>query len=294
MSSRRSGAIRALSHVVLSGFSILCILPLLLILSISLSKEMDLLTDGYALIPKTPTLEAYAMVFRHPDQLLSSYGVTITVTVAGTFFSLLITSMLAYVLSRRDYPLARKTSFFVFFPMLFSGGLVPWYILVARTLGMRDTLFALIVPYLVIPWFVLLMKGFLSSMPASILEAARIDGASEYRIFFRLVLPLNKPGIATVALFCALLYWNDYWLSLLFIQTTRTVSLQFLLFRIMSNIDFLTSALAIQAGVRTQVDLPQQSARMAMCILAAGPMMFVFPFFQKYFVKGLIVGAVKG
>lgn len=294
MSSRRSGAIRALSHVVLSGFSILCILPLLLILSISLSKEMDLLTDGYALIPKTPTLEAYAMVFRHPDQLLSSYGVTITVTVAGTFFSLLITSMLAYVLSRRDYPLARKTSFFVFFPMLFSGGLVPWYILVARTLGMRDTLFALIVPYLVIPWFVLLMKGFLSSMPASILEAARIDGASEYRIFFRLVLPLNKPGIATVALFCALLYWNDYWLSLLFIQTTRTVSLQFLLFRIMSNIDFLTSALAIQAGVRTQVDLPQQSARMAMCILAAGPMMFVFPFFQKYFVKGLTVGAVKG
>jgi putative aldouronate transport system permease protein len=255
---------------------------------------MDLLRNGYSLFPEHLTFKAYEMVFRSPGQLLTSYGITTTVMVVGTFISTLITAMLAYVLSRRDYPFARRTSFFVFFPMLFSGGLVPWYIMVARTLGMRNTILALIVPYLVIPWHVLLMRGFMSAMPTSILEAAKMDGASEYRIFFRLVLPLNKPGIATVALFCALFYWNDYWLSLLFIQTTKTVSLQFLLFRIMSNIDFLNSALAIQSGVRINVDVPQQSARMAMCVLAAGPMMFVFPFFQRYFVKGLTVGAVKG
>jgi putative aldouronate transport system permease protein len=158
---------------------------------------------------------------------------------------------------------------------------------------MKDTIFALIVPYLVIPWFVLLFKGFLSNIPMSLIEYAKIDGASEYRIFFRIVLPMSKPGLATIGLFYLLHYWNDYYLSLLFIQNSKNVSLQFLLYRIMSNIDFLNSALAVNSGMVRNVEMPNQSARMAMCVLAAGPMLFIFPFFQRYFIKGITVGAIK-
>jgi len=283
-----------ISGIVLTVFSTLCILPIMLVISVSFTSESGIIADGYSLIPKNPSLEAFKMIFAKPDQLLHSYLVTIIVTAAGTALGMLISSMLAYVISRKDYPLANKTSFYIFFTMLFSGGMVPWYILVSHTLHMSDTIFALFVPYLVTPWFVLLMKGFLSSTPFSIIESAKIDGCSEYGIFFRMVLPVNKPGLATVALFSVLMYWNDYWLSLMFIQNSQYVSLQYLLYRIMSNLSFLNSSLGIHAGITAGTNTPSDSARMAMCLLAAGPMLFIFPFFQRYFVKGLTLGAVKG
>lgn len=293
---RKSGLfVFGLYHLTLISFCVLCILPLLLTVSISLSGEDTLIKEGYSLIPRVFSLEAYEIVFEHPAQLIFSYLVTILVALSGTSFGLLITTMLAYVLSRKDYPFSNKTSFYVFFTMLFSGGMVPWYILISNTLHMRDTIFALIIPYLIIPWHVLLMKGFLSEIPASLIESAKIDGASEYRIFFSMVVPISKVGMTTVGLFTLLMYWNDYYLSLMFIQNSKIVSLQFLLYRIMSNIDFLNSSLAASSGVTIAAkDMPNLSARMALCLLAAGPMLFVFAFFQKYFVSGITVGAVKG
>lgn len=284
-----------LIHIFFILASMACILPLILVISISLSSEMDLLKNGYSIIPRIFSLEAYQMIFKQPVQLMKSYATTISVTIVGTLMGMLITSMLAYGLSRKDYAFSRATSFFVFFTMLFNGGLVPWYILINRTLKLSDTLWVLIMPYLVVPWFVLLMKGFMSTIPLSMIESAKIDGSSEIRIFFTMVLPISKAGLATVALFSVLMYWNDYWLSLLFINKGRLVSLQFLLYRIMSNIDFLNSALAAKSGLVSNIkDMPNQSARMAMCVLAAGPMLFIFPFFQKYFVKGITVGSIKG
>jgi putative aldouronate transport system permease protein len=281
-------------HLVFLITGLLCILPLILVISISLTGEKEILTQGYSLFPGEISFDAYKTVFSNPTQLINSYALTIFTTAAGTTLGMLITTMLAYSISRKDYVLAGKTSFYVFFTMLFSGGLVPWYILVTRTLKMGDTVFALFVPYLVVSWHVLLMKGFLSDIPSSLIESAKIDGASEYRIFFRIVIPISKAGIATVTLFTVLMFWNDYYLSLMFINRGKLVSLQYLLYRIMANIDFLNSALARQSGMALGAkNIPSQSARMAMCILAAGPMLFVFPFFQKYFVKGLTVGAVK-
>lgn len=295
ISANRFSFSKGIIHLVFVLFSLGCLLPILLVVAVSFTGEMEILKNGYSLIPRNFSLDAYLMIMKQSRQLVNSYLATILVTALGTFFSMLITSMLAYGISRKDYEFSGITSFYVFFTMLFSGGLVPWYILINRTLHMKDTIFALFVPYLVIPWFVLLMKGFLSTIPLSIIESAKIDGANEFRIFFRIVLPVSKPGLATVSLFCVLMFWNDYWLSLLFIEKSKFVTLQFLLYRIMANIDFLNSALASKSGMTGNIkDIPSQGARMAMCILAAGPMLFIFPFFQKYFVKGMTVGAVKG
>lgn len=283
-----------ISHILLISFSVLCIIPLVLVISISFSSESSLITGGYTLIPKEVSLKAYKYLLASPKEIMNAYLVTIFVTVVGTIISITITSMLAYGLSRKDYPWANKTSFYVFFTMLFSGGMVPWYILMSRYLHLTDSILGLILPYIVIPWNVLLMKGFLKDFPKAIIESAKIDGANEFGIFFKMVLPLNKPGIATLTLFIALMYWNDYWLSLMLINNSNMVSLQLLLYRIMSNLDFLTKAVSSGATMINAAELPGLSARMAICIISAGPMLLIFPFFQKYFVKGLTLGAVKG
>lgn len=282
------------THVVLIAVALSCLLPLLLVVSASFMSDQEIATYGYSFIPRDFTIEAYKYILNSPGQLIRSYGVTIVVTLVGTVLGLLITSMLAYGISRKDYPLGKATGFFVYFTMLFPAGLVPWYMMVSNILHLKNTVFALIVPYLVSAWFVMLMKGYFQDIPASIIEAGKIDGASELKIFFQLVLPMAKPGLATVGLFIMLMYWNDYYLSMMFISDEHLYTLQFLLHRMISNIDFLKSSLAVQAGLVSGVAIPAKSVRMAMCILAAGPMLFIFPFFQKYFVKGITVGSVKG
>jgi len=270
------------------------VIPLLLVISISISEENSLITEGYRLIPSHINFSAYEMILKSPGQLLHAYGVTILVTVVGSIAGLLLTSMVAYSISRADYSYRRATTLYVFFTMLFSGGLVPFYILVTQYLGLKDSIWALIVPYLINPFYVLIMKGFMEKLPGEIYESAKMDGASEYRIFFKIVLPLSTPALATVGLFISFAYWNDWWLGLLFIDDQKLVPLQLLLYRIMNTIDYLSNNLD---RVNVQVDMtqfPKLSARMAMAVLAAGPMMFVFPFFQRYFVSGLTVGSVKG
>ncbi|MDU0199655.1 MULTISPECIES: carbohydrate ABC transporter permease [Paenibacillus] len=279
-------------HMALLLSSIACIIPIVLVLTASFTKESTILTEGYSLFPSEISLEAYQFIFKNPKQIINSYVVTIFVTVAGTLLSIMITAMVAYVICRKDFFLANKISFFIFFTLLFSGGLVPWYILVSRILHLKDSPLALILPYVVTPFLVLLMKGFMTTIPFALIESAKMDGASEYRVFFSIIIPVSKSGLATIALFSVLIYWNDYWLSLLFIDTGKYVSLQLLLYRIMSNIDFLNSALAV--ANTSSVVLPSQSARFALAVVAAGPMLFIFPFFQRFFVKGITVGSIKG
>lgn len=281
------------AHAILSIFSLLCILPILVILSTSLSDENEVIANGYSLIPQHFSMIAYEYIFLNAEKLFQAYYISISVAVAGTLLSLLINAMVAYPLSRKSFKWRSKLSFYVFFTMLFSGGLVPWYIVIT-SLQLQDTFMVLIVPYLVAAWYILLLKTFFQTIPLEIIESAKMDGSSEFGIFFGMILPLSKPALATAGLLIVFQFWNDYWLGLLFITNEKLISLQYLFFKIMANLNFyLKNANNLPAGM-TLDSLPKQSSTMALCILTVVPVLLVFPFFQKYFVKGLTVGSVKG
>ena len=280
---------RLLIHLLLFALSLAFLLPLVLIISASFSSENAIARDGYGILPQDFTLFAYRYVLQNPSQILQAYGVTILVTLVGSSASLLVMSMLAYPLSRRDFTLRKPLSFFVFFTLLFSGGLVPFYILVTQYLHLQDTLLALILPYLVVPWFVLLLSTYFGTLPGELFEAAKIDGAGEWRVFFQMVLPLSTPALATVGLFSALQYWNDWWLGLLFINNVHLVPLQYLLYQLSTNISFLATN-----PMTSGVAIPAQTARMAMAVLAVGPIAIAFLFVQRFFVRGITLGGLKG
>jgi len=293
--NRRTQIIQnSIIHLIFIIFSLICIIPLVVIASISFSNEGNLNTYGYTLIPKVFTISAYKFVFGNPGQIISAYWISIARTVVGTFLSLFVISLLAFPMSRSDFKFRKSLSFYVFFTMLFNGGLVPWYILITKYLDMKNTFFVLFAPFLVIPWFVLLLRSFFKQIPMSLYESAKIDGASEYTVYYRILLPLAKPALATVGLFICLNYWNDWWLPLLYIDVDRLVPLPAMLSRMMSNITYLTTQTTNTFMTIDVSNLPKESARMAMCLLAAGPMLFIFPFFQKYFVRGLTAGSLKG
>ncbi|WP_341279216.1 carbohydrate ABC transporter permease [Paenibacillus sp. FSL H8-0537] len=279
-------------------YTIACLLPILLIVMVSLSNEQDVLTKGYSFIPNQIDFTAYKFLFTDWQQILRSYGVTIFVTIAGTILSLIIMALYAYPISRTDFPHRKFFTFFIFFTMLFNGGLVPWYLVYVNMLNLRDNIWALVLPLLVSAFFVLVIRTFFqSTIPVAILEAAKIDGASEMLIFFRIVTPLSLPVLATVALFSTVNYWNDWFLSLVFITDDKTLSIQYLMYKMLLNIQFLASnsnAASAIAAAGGQVSFPNETVRMAMAIMGIGPIVFAYPFFQKYFVKGLTVGAVKG
>lgn len=288
---------RYIQKIVFNGvfifLAVVCVFPLLLIVSAAFTEETSLAIEGYKLWPSKFSLDAFSYILQSPKQILMSYGVTIFVTVVGTIGGLLTTSMLAYVIARKDFKFSRILSFLVFFTLLFNGGMVPSYIMIAKYYHLKDTIWALILPYIVIPWHVFLMKGFFADIPMSLVDAAKMDGAGEIRVFFNIIVPVSKPAFATIGLLTAFTYWNDWWLSMLYIDDAKLTSLQYYLYRIMNNIQFLTTSM--QAG-NISIDIsnmPNETARMALCLLAAGPMLVIFPFFQKYFVKGLTVGAVK-
>lgn len=282
-----------LIDVVFILVSVFCVAPLFLIVSASFTEQQSLFKEGYQFIPKVFSLDAWKFVLKTPQQIIKAYGVTIFVTLFGTVCSLLLTSMLAYASTRKDFVAHRPISFLIFFALLFSGGMVPTYIMITRFLHLKDTIWSMILPYVIMPWHVFLMKGFFADIPVSLIEAAKLDGASEARIFFNIILPISKPALATVGLFIAFTYWNDWWLSMLYIENPDLTSLQYYLYRIMNNIQFLTNS-AMQGNISINMSaIPGETARMALCLLAAGPMLIIFPFFQKYFVKGLTVGSVK-
>lgn len=294
-SYRRSQAlVQVFVNSVMIILSILFLVPMVLVISASLTDELTLANGGYSLFPAKFSLMAYQFIVQDPYRILNAYSVTIAVTTIGTLLGLLLMSMLAYALSRKDFGWRKPISFFIFFTMLFNGGLVPTYYMVTQVLHLKNTLLVLILPYLIIPWYVFLLRTFFSSLPHELIEAARIDGASELRIFFQIVLPLSTPVLATVGLFMTLMYWNDWWLSLLYISEPKLFSLQYLLYSIMRNAEFLSSGKAIYTGMLTGVKIPTQTLRMAMVVVAMGPIAIVFLSLQRYFVRGMLVGSIKG
>lgn len=295
LKTKKFSVSRIIIHLIFILLSLLCIVPLLIILSISLTSESTLMTEGYSMLPKGFTADAYRYVLSGASSVLQAYGVTIFVTAAGTFIHLLTTAMLAYALTRKEVSARNMISLFVFFPVLFSGGLVPYYILLVRTLHLKNTVWALIAAGVVSPMNVIIMKNFFKSIPESLIESARIDGSSEYRTLFQIVMPLSKPSLATVGLLTAISYWNNWMQCSLFIETPKLYTLQYLLQSLMNNIKYLqANASNIRGMENALASLPSESARMATCILSIGPIILLYPLIQKYFEKGLTIGAVKG
>jgi putative aldouronate transport system permease protein len=291
---RRQAVTQVIVNGVMLMLSLLFLVPMILVVSSSLSDEVTLMRTGYTLFPAKFSLVAYEFIVLDPYRILNGYSVTVTVTAIGTLMGLLLMSMLAYALSRKDFEWRKPISFYIFFTMLFNGGLVPTYYMVTQVLHLKNTLPVLILPYLIVPWYVFLLRTFFSSLPRELIEAARIDGASEMRIFFQLVLPLSTPVLATVGLFMILMYWNDWWLSLLYISEPKLFSLQYLLYSIMRNAEFLSSGQATMTGLLTSVKIPTQTLRMAMVVVAMGPIAVVFLALQRYFVRGMLIGSIKG
>ena len=280
---------QVVAHAVLAVICLACLIPMVLVVSISVSDEIEIARNGYRLLPQGFNVFAYQYILQQPGQILRSYGVTFLVTLSGTAVGLLVSSLLAWPLARRDFTLRRPLSFYVFFTLLFNGGMVPFYILVTRYLGLKDSVLALILPYLVTAWFVLILRTSFAQLPEEILDAARIDGSGEWRLFFQIVAPLSKPVLATISLFYILRYWNDWFLALLFIDDSTLYPLQYLLYVLMRNIQFLASN-----PQTTGMPIPTQSSRMAMAVLAFGPALFTFLMLQKYFVRGITIGGLKG
>lgn len=283
---------KMLHMVILVFIGVVCVIwliPLVMIVSASFTEEATLVNTGYQLIPPKFSLEAYRWLGNDPSMLVNAYGVTVIVTAVGTVVGVFIMALLAYVLSRRDFKLRTVLTFIVFFTMLFNGGLVPYYINMSRVLGVKDSLWALILPYLVTPFYVLLLRTYFSALPKDLFDAARVDGAGEWRIFFQIVVPLSTPALATVGLFTMLQYWNDMYQALLFIENQRLYPLQFTLYRLLVNTQMLNE-LTVQSGI----PVPHLSVTMAMAVIALGPVIFAFLFVQKYFVRGITLGSIKG
>ena len=283
-------------HLVFVAVCIACLFPLFLVLGISFTDEDTISRSGFNLLPKLVSTEAYRFVLRESDAIGRAYLLTIAVTVVGTLVGTLVVALYAYPLARADFRWRKGFSKFVFFTMLFTGGLVPWYMICVQVLHLRNTFFALWLPYVMNAWFVMLMRTFYKeNVPVSIVESARLDGAGEYTIFFRIIVYLAKPGIATIALFNTITLWNDWWLPLMLVNDSKWYNLQFLMYRVQSNIQYLSTMASSLSGVSADIlrRLPSRTAQMAMCVLVMGPIVLAYPFFQRYLVKGITVGSIK-
>ena len=274
-------------------FSLLCLLPFLVIISGSFTKESAILEKGFSLIPPEFSLDAFKAVFAIPKNIINAYIVTIFVTTVGTFLSVFLSTLAAYVLQKKDFKYRNFFAFYFYFTTIFSGGIVPWYILMTQYLHMKNNILALILPGLFNVFNLIIIRSFISSsIPSAIVESAQIDGASEWHIFFKLILPLSKPILATIGLFTALGYWNDWFNAMLFIDKQSLMPLQYYLYKMLSQISMLRTLVA-QLPQMTAVTPPEESFKMAMTVITIGPILLLYPFVQKYFVTGIMIGAVK-
>lgn len=291
---RHDRVAKILLNLFFTLLSAVFVIPILSVVFIAFTSDASITAHGYPFFIRDFDTSAFRYILRNPDTILNAYKVTLTVSVVGTFLYLLIASMAAYVISRPGYRFRRQVTFYFFFTMLFSGGLVPYYILMTRTLHLKNTLTAMILPLLVNCWYLMMLKTFMADIPNEILEAATIDGAGPLRIYWRFVLPLSKPALATIGLLTFLDYWNSWMPAMLFIDDKKLYPLQYMLQVMLRNILEILKQMTSGMGEADVSSLPTENTRMAMCILAVGPMLFIFPFFQKYFTRGLTVGAVKG
>ncbi len=281
-------------HLIVTAFSIACLYPFLMVVSGSLSSQSAIINDGFRLFPKEITLGSYKALLLNANTIFRAYGVTIFVTLFGTAGALFVNSSMGYVLSRKTAKYRKILNFLILIPILFTGGMVPWYIVCVVYLDIKNTLFALIMPMIANSWYIILIRNFFLSVPDDMHESAHIDGADEYIILFKIYYPLAKPVLATVGLFIALAYWNDWWLGLMLVDKASIQPLQLLLYSIISNIQFLKTMNISPEMQRLWSSVPGEGLQMAMVVITIGPMIALYPLVQKYFVKGIMVGAVKG
>jgi len=289
-------------NIVISIFltiaSLFVVLPLLLVIIISFSSAESIALNGYTFFPSEFSLAAYQNLMKTGTQIKNSYLITIFYTVTGTVLSLFVMSMFAFVLAQRKFPARKYFTFYAFFTMLFSGGLVPSYILNVRYLHLDDTVWIFILPSLVSAYYVIILRTFIqTTIPETLFEAAIIDGANDFTVFWKIVLPLFKAGLATIGLFNVVNRWNDWFTGMLYIENPKLVPLQTMLQKIQRNIEFIKQNAEFSdsaMGLELLRSMPTESTRMAITIIAVVPILFAYPFFQRYFIKGLTIGSIKG
>lgn len=283
--------LKAVFHLILALFAIYCLVPFVTVIGSSLTSETSILKNGFQLYPHDFTVQAYKLIFGDPT-IYRAYGVTIFVTVVGTILAMLVTCALAYPLSVKALKYRNWINFYVYFTILFNGGLVASYLLISKYLGMQNSIWVLIVPALVSPWNMFLMRNFFKSIDESLSESAKMDGADDIYIFFRIILPISLPALATIGLFYAIGFWNKWFEALLYISDDKKFPLQYLIQRIMSNVEF-AQRLSAQINM-SNFETPTNTTRLATTVVTIGPIILLYPFLQKYFVKGLLVGSIKG
>lgn len=283
---------KGIGYPIIFIFAVICLIPFLIVIGSSLTSESYIIRNGYSIFPKEISFDSYQTIFNSPMTIIRAYGVTGFVTIVGTILSVFLNTMAGYVLQRKDFAWRNKISFFYFFTTLFSGGLMPWYMICVKYLHLKDTIWAMILPSVVSVWNILLVKGFVSGIPFEMTESARIDGAGDFTIFRKLIFPLSKPVVATIGLFTALTYWNDWYNSMLFINNNKLYSLQYQLYKLINDAKALRE-IAAESGLVIET-VPIESMKMALTVVVIGPIVFLYPFVQRYFVKGLTLGAVKG
>lgn len=285
-----------LFNIILGILSLLSIIPFIFVMIISFTDENSLAMNGYRFIPEKISLYAYQYIVQAGENIIRSYGVTILVTIVGTVLGLLLTGTYAYALSRKNYAYKKIFTTMITIPMLFSGGMVANYLIVTKVLMLKDSFWALVLPLCLNTFNVIVLRTFFkTSIPESVIESAKIDGASEWRLFFQIVIPMALPGLATIGLFLTLGYWNDWFNAMMYIDNQNWIPLQYLLVKIESSIDWLASNKSMMGvdGIQAAANLPKETIKMAIVVISTLPIIFAYPFFQRYFVNGLTVGAVK-
>lgn len=282
-----------ITYTMLAIGAAVCVAPFIIILSGSFTDNNTILTQGYSILPRNFTFDAYRTIFKAPKDILQAYKMTFYYTIVGTTVGLMMITLTGYVISRKEFKYRNTVSFVIYFTSIFGGGMIPWYLMYANVLNMKGSTFAIWFPALMSPFLVILMRTFIvGSVPDAITESAKIDGAGHLTIFFRIVLPVLGPGLATVGLFLALGYWNDWYRSSMFSTNSSTWELQFYLYDMLNATTGLKQ-MAQSANMST-MNLPTESVKLAMAVVATGPVLLFYPFVQKYFVSGITVGAVKG
>ena len=274
--------VNIVGYILIGIFALVCVIPFYLIIVASFTDESELIRNGYPIIPTVFSVQSYLLCLKNPVSIAKAYGTTIGVTAVGTALAVFIATMTGYVLSRKDFPWRNKFSFFFFFTTLFSGGLVPWYMLCVRYLHFKNSYIGILLPLMFSVWNMIIAKSFMNGIPSAITESAKIDGANDFVIFMKLILPLSKPLIATLSLFSALAYWNDWYNCMLYITNEDMFTLQYYLQRMLGSAEAMR-IVAEKSGIALP-SVPLESMKMAMTVIATGPIVLLYPFVQRYFV----------
>lgn len=290
---RSEKIVKTISYAFTFLFAIICIFPFVLIISSSFTDERSIVLHGFGLIPHTFSTNAYDILFNNVGQIVGSYVATISITVVGTTVGLFLMTMTGYALQRQDFKYRNIITFYIFFTTLFQAGLIPFYMLITQTFKLQDSYLAILFPLMMTPWLIILMKNFLKTIPHSITESAKIDGANDFHIFLKIILAMSKPALATVGLFLALSYWNEWFHAMLFLTSrVQYTTLQLFLYKTVNEAQYLRESAA--ASQIPPTDVPMESMKMATAVIATGPIIFAYPFVQRFFIRGIAIGAVKG